>query len=91
MLPEFLVVLSCLNGSGCEETTSAYRAQNPWVNLSIREAEKELNRIGRPLLVQYWGPALLLAAGKPAVVHLTTQLSISLTPGSQVLFYSGTF
>jgi hypothetical protein len=75
MLAESLVVLACLQQTGCSETASQYKVYNP---LPFEVTEQYTQKLTKAVLFNYWGPALGYVTGRSGSISLYGPLRLNL-------------
>lgn len=58
MLLEGLVVFSCINQTGCEESTKGYFYYNPTVLQMVEKNEQEVRKYVNPYILEYLLPVM---------------------------------
>ena len=91
MLPELLVLFSCINQTGCAETANVYKKQNPSIVEVIDNVENKAEQALQPFLVQYWAPIALYTAGREGSVRLTSKVALNLNQKNTLLLYTHNF
>ena len=74
-MTEFLVIMACLNGKGCSETSNAYYQAHPELREMVQEQEKRVKDYCGPIIVEVAGPFLFIAAGGTGNFKLYKNLS----------------
>lgn len=77
MLAEALVLFSCLNNTGCSDTSNLYFGQNPEVRQMIDKNLSQARDFVGPKVVDTVGPFLFLAAGGVGVIKLNKSFSVN--------------
>lgn len=60
---EFLVLVACLNGKGCSETSNAYYKAHPELQEMVHQNEKKIKDFCGPIIVESAAPIAFVAAG----------------------------
>ena len=87
-MQEFLVVISCLNAKGCNETSNAYYESHPQLKEMIQTNEKKVREFVGPVIVETAGPVFFVIAGGSGNIKLYKDLSLKFDKNSQGLLYS---
>lgn len=91
MLPEALVIFACLNGTGCQETSSHYYNSSPTLQQSVQNGETKVTKYVSPVLIQTVGPAAFIAFGGTGNVRLDRHFSLQLNKQKGILIFSKEF
>lgn len=91
MLPEALVIFSCLKSVGCTETSSHYYNTHPEIREMINKNEQKIEKFVGPTAIQAAGPVLYVLIGGTQTVRLTKSFSLQLNSGRNILIFSKEF
>ena len=69
MLPEALVIYTCLMSKGCSETSSQYYQTHPQFREFVEVEERRVKEALGPTVIQYWGPFIWAASGQEATIR----------------------
>ena len=77
-MTEFLVIIACLNGKGCSETSNAYYQAHPELQEMVHVQEKKIKDYCGPIVVETAGPFLFIVAGGTGNIKLYKNLSLEI-------------
>lgn len=79
MLPELLVLFSCINNIGCQDVSNQYFRVNPEVRDILNRKEIEIKKELGPVVVHFIGPFLYASLGGVATIQLTSCFNVQIT------------
>lgn len=87
MLEEALLVFACINGTGCQETSSQYYATHEEVREIGKNGEQKLTKYVGPAAIQVIGPMVFIAAGGTGTVRIDKYFGLQVSSKSSILFF----
>lgn len=91
MLSEFLVLFSCINSSGCSETTAQYFYSHPEVKENIDKTDKRLEKTLGPVTIQYIAPAAYVLVGGTGSIRLNSLFILQFNSDTSKLIFNKEF
>lgn len=88
MLAEALVVFSCVNSKGCEETSGRYFETHPEIREMVKVNEEKIVKFIGPTIIQVVGPVLYSATGGTGTVRLNKYFSLQVNRQNSTLTYA---
>lgn len=80
-----IVVAACLNGVGCQETSTQYYESTPELKRFIEKHEKKAEEVAGPVFVSIIAPAIYAYIGGTGNVRLTELFSLQVGPKTNIL------
>ncbi len=91
-MQEFLVILACMSGKGCNETSSAYYQSHPELRHMVEMNEKKIKDFCGPIVVESAAPIAFVAAGGTGNFKLYGDFSLQVKQYTQpMLIFSKGF
>lgn len=91
MLPEALVILACLEGKGCTETSQHYYNTHPEIKIVVENGKKTIERYTGETFIQITGPLIFAAAGGTGTIRLSKHFSLQVNRESGIIGFSKEF
>ena len=82
---EFLVVFACLNGTGCQETSTHYYNTHPQIREIIKTQEQKIKNIAGPVFVETFVPMAAFSLGSTATVRLNRYFNLQVNKDKTIL------
>jgi len=73
---EFLVLVACMNGKGCSQTSNAYYKAHPELQEMVRKNEEKIKDYCGPIIVEAAAPVAFVAAGGTGNFKIYKNLSL---------------
>lgn len=91
-MQEILVVIACLSGKGCNETSNAYYQAHPELRKMVEMNEKKLKNFVGPIVVESAAPIAFVVAGGTGNFKLYGNFSVEIKQYTQpMLIFSKGF
>ena len=75
-MTELLVVVACLYGKGCSETSSTYYDSKPELQLFVKRTERRITATVGQATVTYVAPPLIFALGGSGIIKLNQHVNL---------------
>lgn len=91
MLAEALVIFSCVNSTGCKETSAQYYSTHPELKEMVEHNEYKIKKYLGPTIIQVYGPMIYVVAGGTGTVRLNKFFSLQLSSQKTAVLFSKDF
>lgn len=91
MLPEFIVIFSCLKSIGCSESSAHYFWSNPIAKYRIKETSKEVENFIGPSIVRGVGPILYVLSNGTGTISIDRHFSAQISTQKGFLIFKKEF
>lgn len=91
MLPEALVVASCLGQVGCTESWSSYEWARPDTAKTVRARVDQIVNYTPEIIREYWFPYMVYLSGRKATITVAGPIKVEVSNKVTNLLYIKSF